>query len=150
MAGAIKDTLSGLSVRFIYNSAYEEGLSTSVAAGINALPQKATTAMILLGDMPFIGASQINEILAKHNPSQNQLIGVSTHMGRKGNPVLWDRTFFSDLQNLTGDIGGKPLLMQNEAVIYSVEIGDVARSDLDTRESLENAGAKFGPFSQKP
>ncbi len=58
--------------------------------------------------------------------------------------------FFEDLLGLRGDIGGKPVIQQNPSVVYTVEVGESARRDLDDPEALRNAGGVLGQHSQKP
>ncbi|KZL20475.1 Nicotine blue oxidoreductase [Pseudovibrio axinellae] len=150
MAPQIKDALSGLSVRFLHNENYNEGISSSVKVGIEAISEKASAALILLGDMPFVTPEDINNLLQARSPEQDQLIGVSTSQGKRGNPVLWDCSFFEDLLKLRGDIGGKPIIQQNPSVVYTVEVGRAARQDLDDPQALQSAGGVLGKHSEKP
>ena len=48
----VRQALRGLKVRFVVNPDYAEGLSTSLRAGLAALPAEAPGAVVCLGDMP--------------------------------------------------------------------------------------------------
>ncbi|MDX5592108.1 molybdopterin-binding/glycosyltransferase family 2 protein [Pseudovibrio sp. SPO723] len=146
---AIQKALQGLPVQVVHNERAEAGLSTSVAAGINSLPDSIEIAVMLLGDMPEIAATHVNELLAGYEPNAGKLIGVATCEGKRGNPVLWDRRFFSPLTRLHGDIGGKPVMEENAEAIYTIELGRTARLDLDDPTALDHFGAKMGSFSLK-
>ncbi len=149
MACEVGEVLSGLPIRFRHNAAYDEGISSSVKKGIESVSEQSNTALILLGDMPFVSAEDINKLLNHYDVMQDQLIGVSTTLGKQGNPVLWDRAFFEDLLNLRGDIGGKLIIQQNPSVVYTVELGEAARFDLDDAEALHSAGGVLGKHSEK-
>ena len=150
MASEVEEALSGLPVRFRHNAEYGEGISSSVKKGIESVSTHSSAALVLLGDMPFISTDDINRLLNAHDVTQDQLIGVSTTHGKRGNPVLWDRAFFEDLLSLRGDIGGKPIIQQNPSVVYTVELGEAARRDLDDPEALRSAGGVLGQHSKKP
>ena len=38
------------------------------------------------------------------------MILASAHGNRTGNPVLWDREYFSELEKLLGDVGGRAVI----------------------------------------
>ncbi len=150
MASEVEDALAGLSVSFRHNSSYADGISSSIKCGVKSVSDQSNAVMILLGDMPFVSPDHINQLLQNRQPAQNQLIGISTAGGKRGNPVLWDRAFFDDLLALRGDIGGKPVIQNNSSVVYTVEIGEAARYDLDDQKALSNVGGVLGDHSKKP
>ena len=53
---AVRDALDGLALRFVDNAQFADGMSTSVAAGIGALPEGMDGALVTLGDMPRVGS----------------------------------------------------------------------------------------------
>ena len=53
-AAAVTGALRGLAVTIVANPDYADGLSTSLRAGLRALPQGIDGALILLGDMPEV------------------------------------------------------------------------------------------------
>ncbi|EEA95255.1 NTP transferase domain-containing protein [Pseudovibrio sp. JE062] len=150
MASKVEEALSGLPIRFRHNADFDEGISSSIKKGVEGVAEQSNSALILLGDMPFISTEDINTLLKSRSVTQDQLIGVSTTRGKRGNPVLWDRAFFEDLLCLRGDIGGKPIIQQNPSVVYTVEVGEAARRDLDDPEALHSAGGILGKHSEKP
>ncbi|WP_310621669.1 molybdopterin-binding/glycosyltransferase family 2 protein [Flexibacterium corallicola] len=151
MAQDVKQALNGLPVEFVENKDYAQGLSSSIKSGMRASsPATCDAALILLGDMPQITAEHINSLIKAYHSSPEHLIGVSMANGRRGNPVLWDRQFFADLQTLHGDIGGKALLQQNAEAVYTVELGSAARQDIDNLQHLKDIGGTTGEYSLKP
>src|SRR5207302_3613979 len=108
-AGRTEAALLGLNVRFVRNPSYRDGLSTSVKAGLAALPDSADGALIMLGDMPEITAKLLDRMIAAFPPADGRSICVASHAGRRGNPVLWSRQFFDEIARMTGDTGAKQL-----------------------------------------
>jgi len=76
-------------------------------------------------------------VIAAYDPDEGRSIVAPACLGKIGNPVLWDRRFFSDMAGLTGDMGARPLLERHMAQVALVELGDDAvLRDFDTVESL--------------
>ena len=67
-AEAVRSALAGLDVTFVANPDFAQGLSTSLKAGLRALPGEADGALILLGDMPRIAAGDLDRLIARLPP----------------------------------------------------------------------------------
>ncbi len=131
----VRKALAGLNVTIVHNPRYAEGLSTSLKAGIEALAPDIAAAVVGLGDMPGVTAEHVNCLIAGFSPGGDRAIGVPVHNGKRGNPVLWARRFFEDVQGVAGDVGARHLIGANESLVYEVEFGDTAvLTDLDTPE----------------
>lgn len=129
----IGEALRGLDVRILHNSRYGEGLSTSLKVGLDAVGPAAAGAVICLGDMPDIAARHVGPLVAGFNPAEGREIGVPTHNGKRGNPVLWGRRFFPEMHEISGDVGARHLIGANESLVYEVEFEDTGvLMDLDT------------------
>jgi molybdenum cofactor cytidylyltransferase len=57
------------------------------------------------------------------------------YQGRRGNPVLFDRTTFGEFDRLTGDIGARPIIQAhaNEVAWVDWPTAEILQ-DLDTEE----------------
>lgn len=133
----VEAALKGLSVRFVHNPDYAEGLGTSLKAGIAAVPEEADGVIVCLGDMPQVDAGLINRLIAVFDPERGALVVVPSIDGRRGNPVVWSRRFFHDLMAIQGDVGARHLIGNYaEAVVEVPVAGDAALTDVDTPESL--------------
>jgi molybdenum cofactor cytidylyltransferase len=128
--------LKGLDVVFAHNPDYAAGLSTSLRAGLTAIPDSADGAMVLLGDMPEISPALIARLIAAFSPEEGRAIVVATANARRGNPVLWARRYFSEMEQITGDTGAKHLIAVHEEMVCEVEADDSAFHDIDTPEAL--------------
>lgn len=134
----VEAALAGLDVVLVHNPAYADGLSASLKAGIAAVPPAADGAIICLGDMPQVDARLIDRLLTAFDPERGALVAVPTIGGKRGNPVVWSRRFFSDLSTLTGDVGARGLIASYpEAVVEVATTDDAALTDVDTPDALD-------------
>jgi molybdenum cofactor cytidylyltransferase len=111
-AQAVRAALDGLDLIRIENPDYRAGLSTSLRAGLAALPESCSAAVVLLGDMPRVRACHIDRIAAAFSSAREEPAAVvPVQDGRRGNPVLLNlRRLGADIARLTGDRGAGPLL----------------------------------------
>jgi len=136
-SGKVADALAGLEVRTVVNPDYALGLSTSLRAGIAALPGDCDGALVLLGDMPGVSSALLDRMIAAFSPADNRAIVVASHGGKRGNPVLWARRFFPEILMLEGDSGAKPLIAANGELVCEVEAADDGPlADIDTQQAL--------------
>ncbi|HWX88766.1 MAG TPA: XdhC family protein [Rhizomicrobium sp.] len=134
-AAGVRGALTGVAVRFVQNDDFAHGLSTSLRAGIGAVPGTCEGAMVLLGDMPSIGPALIGRLRDAFAPGRT--ICVATARGRRGHPVLWGRQFFAQMLELNGDAGARSLMAAHEDQLCEIEAGDDAPlADIDTPEAL--------------
>jgi molybdenum cofactor cytidylyltransferase len=134
-ADRVATALHGLGVTIVNNRAYEEGLSTSLQAGLAALPSDCDGAVILLGDMPQVAASDIAALIAA--AEDRNTICIPVNNGKVGNPILWGAAHFSEMMQLTGDAGAKQLLAKHpESIIEVPIISDRIFVDIDTPSDL--------------
>jgi molybdenum cofactor cytidylyltransferase len=137
-AAETEAALTGLDVRFVQNRDFAQGLSTSLKAGIAAVPADCDGALVLLGDMPGVSPALVSRLIAAFSPEDGRAICVAAHGGKRGNPVLWARRFFADIEALSGDIGARHLIAANEELVCEVEAGDDAPlTDIDTPDALQ-------------
>ena len=134
---AISPLLAGRDLLAVHNPNYADGLSTSLKAGLRALPSDIDGVMVCLGDMPQVSADHLNRLIAAFNPLEGRAIVVPTFEGKRGNPVLWSAEFLSTMQALSGDQGAKPLFTEHADRLAEVEMGDAAvLLDIDTPAKL--------------
>ena len=136
-ADAVKSALGDRPVRLVHNPDYADGLSTSLKAGLAALPADADAFLVVLGDMPKVTARDIDRLIAAYDRDEGRLICVPTFEGKSGNPILWDRRFIDEMQGLKGDSGARSLLLRHgeAAIEIAVESAGVL-IDVDTPEAL--------------
>ncbi len=140
----VEAALAGLDVTFVDNPDYADGMSTSVKAGIAAVPADADGAIVCLGDMPQVDATLIDRLLAAFDPEKGALAVVPTMDGKRGNPVVWSRRFFPELAELGGDVGARNLIASYPEAIAEVAVaGRGALVDVDTPDALKALKAEI-------
>lgn len=141
MAARVADAIRDRDVATVHNPDFAEGMSTSLKAGLAAVPDDAEAVIVLLADMPGVTARMIDALIEAYEPQRGALIVVPTAEGRRGNPVLWSRRFFAELSSVTGDMGGRNVLQGYPEAVTEVELGPAVAMDLDTPDAIEAAGA---------
>ena len=138
-AAEIAAALRGLDISVVPNPSYEEGLSTSLRAGLEALPPWIDGVLICLGDMPRVEPRVLIALIAAF--AGTGAICVPVNRGRRGNPVLWGRGYFAAMMRLAGDTGAKPFLSRHEDRLIEVEVeSDSIFEDFDEPADLARLG----------
>jgi molybdenum cofactor cytidylyltransferase len=133
----VEAALAGIKVERVHNPDFAAGLSTSVRAGLAAVPPDVDGAVVCLGDMPQVDAALIDNLIAAFDPERGALVVVPTIAGKRGNPVVWSRRFFADLSALEGDVGARHLIGRYPEAVVEVPVNDgAALVDVDTPEAL--------------
>jgi molybdenum cofactor cytidylyltransferase len=136
-AAKVAMALAGVDTIFVENPSYALGMSTSLKAGIAALPDTAAGAIILLGDMPLVTPDIINRLIAAFAGKPTAKAVVPMVAGRRGNPILIGRNLFDAVLRLDGDVGARKLLDAAGDDVIEVAIDDGAvLTDVDTPEAL--------------
>ena len=133
----VAGALAGLDVRLIANPDYAQGLSTSLKAGLSALPPDIDGVLVWLGDMPQITAGHLDTLISAFAPKEGRAIAVPVHNGKRGNPVLFGRSLFAEMLEAEGDTGARHLIGQHAEEVAEVDLGTAAIFvDVDTPEAL--------------
>lgn len=103
---------------FVFNPRYEEGLGSSIGAGVTAVGD-VDGVMIALADMPRINPAVIraveNRFEALPLTPQTAIVSVryADEPDRPGHPILYGSAYLPELKQLSGDVGARALLMAN-------------------------------------
>jgi molybdenum cofactor cytidylyltransferase len=141
------EAVAGLDVAIVQNPRYAEGLATSLAAGLAALPPDASAALICLADMPLVGASLVDALIARFEAMPEAAAVVPAHAGQWGNPVLIARKLFPELAALRGDAGARRLLQgRTDVAILDTQDASIL-FDADTPAALAELRTRLGDAS---
>jgi molybdenum cofactor cytidylyltransferase len=145
-ADRVDRALGKLPVERVRNPSFAEGLSTSLKAGLAALPADIDGVVVCLGDMPLIAGRDIERLIGAFDPLEGRAIVVPTRRGKRGNPVLWARCFFPEMAELAGDVGAKHLIGDHAELVAEVEMDtDGVLVDIDTPDALAALREKMKP-----
>ena len=140
-AERVGEALAGAGVRLVHNPEYRQGLSGSIRAGIEALPEPSEAAVICLGDMPLVTSAHVDRLVAAFDPAEGREICVPVFEGKRGNPVLFARRFFDEIAGVRGDVGARHLIGEYEEYVCEVAMGDRAvLVDVDSPQALREIG----------
>jgi molybdenum cofactor cytidylyltransferase len=133
---ALLESLDGLPVMSVPNPRYAEGMGTSLAAGVAALPDDAQAVLVLLGDEPDVSHDIVRRLVESYLSSK-AAITVPMYGGQVGPPTLFSRELFADLAALQGDVGGRQLFALYPDRVCRVPFANDERpKDIDTPEDL--------------
>ncbi|MFU8826304.1 MAG: nucleotidyltransferase family protein, partial [Brevefilum sp.] len=102
----VESAMGDLPVKIEFNPNWEKGQSTSMRAGLSALPERSDRAMFLLSDQPQISPVLIRSLIERHNARRGPITAPMMRE-RRGNPVLFGRETFGYLKSVEGDKGGR-------------------------------------------
>lgn len=118
----VRAALTDLPVRFALNRRWEEGLGSSIRAGVAAVIAEdppPTALLLLLVDQPRLDARLLRRILAAGRAHPQQRVACA-YGGSLGVPALFPRVDLPDLLALRGDRGAKGLLQARPEAVVAV------------------------------
>ena len=116
-----------------FNPQYAAGQSTAIRTAIEALSPATDAAIFLLGDQPDITPDMIDAIATGYRPPAVEIV-VPVHNDVRGNPVLFGRPLFSEILDLLGDQGARPLIERHPTLVAEVPLSGNPLRDVDTEE----------------
>ena len=124
--------LDGFTV--IENHQFGEGCSSSIAAALSAVDQRADVLVLMLGDQPGVRASTVAALLAGRG---NAALAACAYADGPGHPLAFARSTFAELDELHGDKGVWKLLDRRAAEVVDVPVDGQIPRDVDTWEDYE-------------
>lgn len=139
-ADKVKEKLEGKRVRIVENPNYRQGLSTSIHAGLEAVPSQASAIMIYLADQPLLEPQDVNRLiraLAEAREHSKSIVVPFFH-GQRGNPVILDSSYKEAILEVAGEVGCKRVIKRNpdKVLVVEMETDHVVR-DVDRIEDYE-------------
>ena len=113
----------------------ERGQSESVRLGLAAL-QDCDAVLFQVADQPKLQKETVARLIDFAQQHPERIVGLG-HNGRRGNPCLFPARFFPELMALTGDHGGRSVIMAHEEELLLMEVSVDQLIDIDTPEQLE-------------
>ena len=119
---ALIDAFSSIGITVVENTRAEEGMGTSLAAGVNA-SSHADGWLVTLADMPWIQPATISALA---NELKNGASMVApAYRGERGHPVGFSARWLKPLQALSGDRGARDLIAAYPDKLELVATDDV-------------------------
>jgi molybdenum cofactor cytidylyltransferase len=133
-ASVVAPAIGRLAVNVVVNRNWEEGLSSSIRAGIASVPGSIGGVLVLLADQVGVTSYDVQRLADawRRNP---QAIVAAQYGGGYGVPALFPRSQFARLAALRGEQGARQLLRAGGPRIVGVPMPGGAQ-DIDTPEDL--------------
>lgn len=137
-SGLIEHALEGLPCQFAFNSDWQEGMSTSIKTGINALKSRypqVKGSILAVSDQPFVTDEAFRALIQIFEETGKGII-ASQYGNALGTPAFFGASYFPDLLQLTGVEGAKKLFKRfpNDVSAFPFPQGSI---DIDTREDYK-------------
>jgi molybdenum cofactor cytidylyltransferase len=122
--------------REILNPDFAEGMSTSIRAGLRALPEGTEAVMIVLADQPFVTPRTLDGLIDEYRRVRPAVV-IPTYKGFRGNPAVVDRKLFPEMMELRGDVGCRAIFGDHAGSIVKLDVDDRGVvTDIDTMEDF--------------
>lgn len=139
-ADKARPELEGLPCQIVINPDYEQGINSSVKAGISALPAGIQATVVMLADMPFVAAEMIRGLIDRYRESEAPLV-ISDYEGVNAPPMLYDQCLFDELLTMTGEGCGRQVVRRHREEAEVLARPASALADIDVPEDYERIAA---------
>lgn len=93
----------------IINRDWEEGMASSIRAGMSQVPGSADGVLLMLADQPDVTADDLRRLVGAWRRRSDSILAAQ-YSGVAGVPAIFPRWAFRDLGDLRGDRGAQALL----------------------------------------
>jgi molybdenum cofactor cytidylyltransferase len=127
-------------IEVAYNASYVNGQLSSLKAGIKALRAETRAVLVHLADHPLVGLATFGAVVQEYARSRKPIV-IASYQGRRGHPVVFDRTLFSELLAAPEDQGARAVVNADPGRVSYAAVEDPGTLlDLDTPADLARAG----------
>lgn len=123
----------------------DDGMGSSIAAGIAVLPESVDAVVIALADQPLVSPSVVRRLCARWRDGRVPAV-VPQYRDGRGHPVLFDRSTFAELRALQGDAGARGVLEALGTGLALVHVDERMPADVDTPGALRELEHRSGGF----
>jgi molybdenum cofactor cytidylyltransferase len=125
--------IADMPVTVIINENWREGMSTSIRSGIDAVRQFGNSldgVLICLCDQLHVTSSELRSLITTARNTPGKIVAAE-YAGTVGVPAVFPYSYFSALQNITGDRGAREIIRNEMESVVAIPIQG-AQYDLDT------------------
>ena len=129
-------------VRSVRNARHRDGMASSLAAALHALPDGSEAAVILQADQPGVSPDDVRALIARFRATRARIVRLRYTDGP--GPSLLSREIYADAGHLHGDVGARVLIASHPDWVEDVARDRAAPLDVDTEADLERAARQRG------
>ena len=137
-ADQVQPTVRNMNATCIYNSAWEEGMGSSIRVGTEAVVATypdTEAVIILLCDQPLITPQLLRKLVITHLITRQALV-ASEYKDTQGVPALFHRDLFPSLLQLSGPTGARRFIQDYLGGVVTIPFSEGAY-DIDAPEDYE-------------
>ena len=137
-AGELQDLVNDSRVQVYCAPDSAKGMGSSLANAVETVGSW-DAAVVFLGDMPFIQTETVDALLTKFDQRDRDTapIVLPTLDGRRGHPVVFDESYFAEMQKLSGDQGAKQVISKHMDMVVEIPVNDSGViKDIDRPDDL--------------
>ena len=118
----IADKAKKMGAKVRINPQPERGISSSMQIGL-AAAKESTSCLFTVSDQPWLTAETIIDLVHKFQ-TEHKGMACTIRDGKTGNPCIFSRKYYQELQVITGDKGGKQIINRHPEDVAYLEIED--------------------------
>lgn len=129
--------IAALKTTIVVNEDWEEGISSSIRAGLYAALRKdedLDAVLYMTVDQPLVTPKVLDSLVELYMEGHPQIVACS-YDDTLGVPALFDRSLFDSIKGLKGDSGAKQVILQHREETAVIDCPG-AGIDIDTEEDL--------------
>lgn len=129
----------------VENATPAEGCSSSIAAALSSVDERAEVLVLMLGDQPGVTPGTVRALLEGRGIAR---LAACRYADGRGHPLAFARSMFGELASMHGDKAVWKLLERHADAVVEVAIEGPVPPDIDTWEDYEALtwrGASPGP-----
>ena len=132
---AVAQAVSDLPVKIVLNTGWQQGLASSLKAGLNRAEPDCRAVLITLCDQVLVTEEHLRLLLDLWLTTPSEIV-ASNYAGTVGTPAVIPAGFYPQIRQLEGDTGAKAILKNNADRVRTLPVPD-AEFDLDVPADLE-------------
>jgi molybdenum cofactor cytidylyltransferase len=111
------------------------GQSSSLHASVCSLPAQVQAAIWMPVDQPYLDPLLLSQLAAAWRMGAD-LAAPEVNGELRGAPALFDRSYWPELQGVSGDGGGRSVLRVHRAAVLAIRVSELALRDIDSPSDL--------------
>ena len=135
-AEEMRREIEHLPVEIVVNQDYQQGQLSSLQVALRRLNgvKDCDAILVHLVDHPYLSAAVVNRMIDRYRESKNCIV-IPKYRGKRGHPVLFDRSLFSELLAAPIDQGAKAVVNAHRDQTLEIDTEDIGVTlDIDTPE----------------
>jgi CTP:molybdopterin cytidylyltransferase MocA len=119
---------------FVVNANYRSGQTSSMQAGLHAVPADASGVLFTLVDHPAVASKTIAALTAEAEP--DVLVRVPRYRGERGHPIWFSSALTAEFLALPEDGAAREVVRRHAAATRFLDVDDAGiLADIDDREA---------------